>query len=593
MNQIAKRVNQVRELMKQQNLSAYLIPGTDPFLSEYLPDCWNQRKYISGFTGSAGKIIITPKKAGLWTDSRYFLQASEELEGSGFTLLKSGLPQTPTMEVWLKKEVPENGTVGVNPQLLSINDYESLTLNLAKNDINLTSAADLIEEFWIDQPSIPMNKVSVLSDDIAGESVGSKINKLRENLKMHGADACFISSLDEIAWLFNMRGADIQYNPVCISYALITITHAFLYIHPIKITQEFSQKEEITCIPYNEMNDHIQSCAEISTIIIDPARLNFASYQLLNVHFNVTRTPSWITLQKAIKNSFEINGTRNAMIKDGVALVRFFIWLERALNEGKIISEYDLGIQLKYFRSCQEGFKDESFSTIAGYDENGAIVHYSAKKENCKTLLPKGILLIDSGAQYEHGTTDITRTIALGSTSNKVKKDYTVVLKGHLALSSTPFPKGTRGDQLDALARQYLWKTTLDYGHGTGHGVGHYLNVHEGPQSIRKDFNPTPLLPGMICSNEPGLYRSGEYGIRIENLVLVKAKETNEFGDFLAFETLTLFPYDQTLIDIHLLSKSEIQQINDYHQKVRESLIGFLSKEEKKWLEGKTQSLHC
>lgn len=591
MHPIAKRVSQVRDLMKQHNISAYLTPGTDPFLSEYLPECWNQREFISGFTGSAGKVIITSKKAGLWTDSRYFLQAEKELAGSSISLYKKGLPETPTAEEWLKNEVGNNGKIGVNPHLLSISDYELLKSDLAENNIELLSTVDYINEIWSDRPPLPLHKTIVLKDEITGESVDSKLNRLRKHLNKKGLEACFISSLDEIAWLFNIRGTDIQYNPVNISYAMVTMTNAFLYIHPEKVTEELNKQQNISCIPFDEMENHIQSFSEIANISVDASRLNYATYSILNDNFKVQKHPSWITLEKATKNLVETEGTRKAMIKDGVALVRFFIWLEKAIKDGHTLSEYDLGVKLSKFRSLQEGFRDESFSTIAGFNGNGAIVHYSAQKENCKTIMSEGILLIDSGGQYEHGTTDITRTIAVGKVADEAKRDYTLVLKGHLALSYTPFPAGTRGDQLDALARQYLWNAGLDYGHGTGHGVGHFLNVHEGPQSIRKEYNPTPLLPGMICSNEPGLYRTGEYGIRIENLVLVKSKEKNAFGDFLEFETLTQFPYDQKLINQKLLSESEIQQINYYHKKVRNSLIDFLDETEKQWLLNQTQAL--
>lgn len=588
MHNTAQRLKQLRDLMRLKEIAAYIIPGTDPFLSEYLPDCWNQRAFISGFTGSAGKVIVTLEKAGLWTDSRYFLQAEEELKGSGIELFKVGNEETPSQTSWLISQLSSGSFVGINPMLISVVDYQNLEKDLSTKQIRIKNSNDLIDEIWTDRPNIPLNNVIILSDSITGETVESKLKSLRNYLHTVKLDALFISSLDDIAWLFNMRGTDIDFNPVCISFAMVTLNNAFLYIHPEKVTKELSDIESIKCIPMNEIEDHLKHQSHIFKIGFDPTKLNQGIYQILQQSYNVIEMTSWVTYEKSIKNKTELEGIEQAMVKDGVALVQFYMWLENELLAGRNPGEYEVGIQLKEFRNKQDAFVDESFSTIAGYQQNGAIVHYSAKQNGDKKLKQEGIFLLDSGGQYEHGTTDITRTIALGETSEQASIDYTLVLKGHLALSHATFPLNTRGDQLDSLARQFLWQYSLDYGHGTGHGVGHFLNVHEGPQSIRKEHNPVILKPGMVCSVEPGIYRSGTYGIRIENLCAVQEKETTEFGQFLSFKTLTLFPYDVSLIKKDMLSKREINLINNYHKLIFEGLSSYLKQIEKDWLAQKT-----
>ncbi len=591
MHKIAQRLQKLRERMRQEDISAYIIPGTDPFLSEYLPACWNQREYISGFTGSAGKIVVTENDAGLWTDSRYFLQAEKELSNTGIQLFKSGLPETPNLLQWITRLAGEGKAVGLNPLLFSVRDYRQMEKELSAHRITLKSVADFVDAIWIDRPPLPLNKAIVLSDTLTGETVAQKLSRLREHMTAHTLDGYFISSLDEIAWLFNIRGTDIAYNPVCIAYALVTAHDAFLYIHPEKVPEELASHTSITCVTMDAIEDHLKHQVTLAKVGIDPVRLNYGIFKALQQFHTPIEDTSWVSMQKALKNPTELKGIEDAMVKDGVALVRFFMWLEEELSKGNQPGEHAVGVQLNSFRSLQNDFKDDSFSPIAGYQENGAIVHYSAKAESDRKLTCKGIFLLDSGGQYSHGTTDITRTVALGAVPQQAKVDYTLVLKGHLALSHATFPQQTRGDQLDALARQFLWHNNLDYGHGTGHGVGHYLNVHEGPHSIRKEHNPVTLQPGMICSVEPGVYRQGEYGIRIENLVVVTEKETNPFGQFLTFRTLTLFPYDLQLMDTELLTKTEISQINSYHQTVKAQLLPHLSPNEKDWLEKKTRSI--
>ncbi len=586
-----ERITLLRSEMHKHSISAYIITGTDPHLSEYIPDYWQEREFISGFTGSAGKVVITHNKAALWTDSRYFLQASSELEGSGIELMKMGLAETPDINNWLISNLEKEDIVGINPLLISASEFLSTEKELNAKGLQFVASPDLISEVWEQRPALPKNEIILLEEDVTGESTASKLARLRTEMNHLGADYYMLSALDEIAWTFNLRGQDISFNPVTIAYALVGKDSATIFIDEDKIGDELCDVPEIHCVPIGSILHHIGELPQESKIIVDASKLNFLIYDQIESHCQIISSKSWPNQQKAQKNTIEIRGFKQAMILDGIALVRFFMWLENAVNSEEPLTEYTIGTKLRAFRAAIPGFMDESFSTISGYNGNGAIVHYSAPQEGSAAVRNEGILLLDSGGQYFMGTTDITRTVALGAFPEEAKTDYTLVLKGHLALSTASFPENTRGSQLDVLARQFLWTNNLDYGHGTGHGVGHFLNVHEGPQSIRKEENPVTLKQGMVLSNEPGVYRANKYGIRIENLLVVQEKETNDFGTFYHFETLTLFPYDLNMINTKLLNKVEIAQINTYHQTAFEALKPYLSQEETVWLHQKTQEI--
>jgi Xaa-Pro aminopeptidase len=578
----------LREKMQEEKVQACIIPTTDPHISEYTPDYWKTREWLSGFTGSAGTLVITQNQAGLWTDSRYFIQAEQQLKGTEIELFKSGLDDTPSYSLWLVDTLSPGDTVGIEGRVFEASEARSLQSFLAENRLNLNAGFDPYNELWENRPPLPQEKVFVLPESFSGNTSANKIEAVLNEIKKEGCNLTILAALDTIAWLFNLRGNDVEYNPVAIAYAVIAENETVLFIPAGKIssdTSDYLHEQGITIAGYEEIYDYIRRINPQFRILITPNKINYELYTAipenseikeLNVH------PA--DKLKAIKNETEIAGIRNAMKKDGVALVKFLIWLEKTLSSGEKVSELDISDKLRFFRSKQEYYFSESFSTIAGYGSHGAIVHYEANEETNVPILPEGILLIDSGAQYFDGTTDITRTLATGPVTEEMKRDYTHVLKGNIQLAMAKFPKGTVGMQLDVLARQFLWNESQNFLHGTGHGVGHFLNVHEGPQSIRMNYNPAPLQPGMVTSDEPGLYKAGKYGIRIENLLLTIPYTTSDFGEFYAFETLTLCPIDTTLIDPALMSKEEIQWLNDYHRKVYEALSPFLQKEEKEWL---------
>ena len=591
---IQQRISALREAMKHYNMGAYIIPSSDPHLSEYPADCWKSRQWISGFTGSAGTVVITADKAGLWTDSRYFLQAAKELEGSGIELYKMGLPETPGLPAFILRNLQENETVGLDGQTYSVADAEELNLVLKKKKITLDVSRDLIHEIWIDRPAIPGGMLFELPVEYSGKSTSDKLEAINTKLHEAGADGLVLCALDEIAWTFNIRGNDVEYNPVVVSYAFISEEETVLFILPGKITHEMSknlQAEGVTLADYSKITSYLAKLKDKTRLYIDPKKTNFALYNALPFSCEVIEGVSPVAMLKSIKNEKEIEGFSNAMVRDGVALTRFFIWMEKSLSAGKTITEISISEKLAEFRNKQALYVSESFETIAGYKGHGAIVHYGATPESNATLAQEGLLLIDSGAQYFDGTTDITRTIALGEPTEAMMKDFTRVLKGHISLAKCKFPQGTRGSQLDILARKALWDNGINYMHGTGHGIGHFLNVHEGPQSIRMEENPVALQPGMVISNEPGVYRTDEYGIRIENLILVREDSETEFGKFYSFETLTLCPIDRKLIITSQLSARERAWLNKYHQRVYEKLSPFLFEEEKEWLKNKTAEL--
>lgn len=592
MTQINERISALRQAMKQADLSAYIIPGTDPHASEYIADYWKEREWISGFDGSAGTVALTLEKAGLWTDSRYFLQGAEQLKDTEIELMKQGEPETLEIVPWLTSKLKKGDKVGVNAEMFSVNAYADMKTQLALSGIELVSI-DLLKDIWSVRPELPKNPFFVFDVKYAGKSVSEKLVELREEMQKLHADVFVMSALDDIAWLFNIRGNDVDYNPVVIAYALVDEKTATLFIAPEKITeatQKYLDENKIHVKNYSSIHSELGKISKSKSVLVDGSKFNQSLYESIPAECTKRTAMSPVFKLKAVKNKVEMNGVRKAMMKDGIALTRFFMWLEKNVGKEKL-TEISISDKLRSFREAQPGFKGESFGTIAGYGAHGAIVHYKATPASDVEIKKEGILLLDSGGQYLDGTTDITRTVALGKVSKQAKRDYTLVLKGHIQLGTAKFPVNTRGSQLDVLARKSLWDKGLSYGHGTGHGIGHFLNVHEGPQNIRMDENPITLVPGMIISNEPGLYRTGEYGIRIENLVHVIPAEKTEFGQFYQFETLTLCYIDTKLVDRDILSKKERKWLNNYHKWVYKTLSPYLSEKERKWLGKKTEEI--
>jgi peptidase, M24 family len=585
------RLKALRDEMGKAGITAFIIPGTDPHQSEYYASHWAARTWISGFDGSAGTAVVTTNQAGLWTDSRYFLQAAQQLEDSGFELFKEGLPDTPTIEQWLLTTLPQGATIAIDGTLFGASKAAAMKQNFESHGFRFVSDFTPFDSIWEKRPSIPKNEAFIHDEKYSGESISDKIARIMEQVRQAGADALLLAALDEIAWAFNIRGTDVECNPVVICYAYIDDSQRILFIDKAKINDtvcQYLQKNSVEIMPYENIFDFVATLPAEKKVFVDTNKIN---YTLLNkLHAIPVSGQSPIALLKSIKNETQLAGTREAMIRDGVALVRFFRWLEKNIDSGKV-TEITVAEKLREFRSQQSLYVGESFATIAGFNEHGAIVHYSATPESNAIISRKGFLLIDSGAQYLDGTTDITRTVSLGNLSPRQKRDFTLVMKGHIALATCHYPQGTHGAQLDALARHFLWDDHLNYLHGTGHGVGHFLNVHEGPQNIRLEENPTPLMPGMITSNEPGLYRTGEYGIRCENLVLTVPDYENEFGMFYRFETLTLFPFDTEALDISIMTEKEIEWLNSYHEMVYDRLSPMLDEEEQQWLHRKTTAI--
>ena len=587
------RLDALRNEMRKKGISAFIVPGTDPHLSEYSAEHWKARGWISGFNGSAGTAVITTDKAGLWTDSRYFLQAAQQLKDSGFDLFKDGLPETPAINDWLITELPAGSVIAVDGTLFSAAEARNMKQIFEDSELKFISDFTPFNTIWADRPKIPDNKLFIHNEKFSGESVDNKVNRVLEQVRKNKATSTLLAALDEIAWVFNVRGSDVECNPVVICYAFLSDTQRILFIDSQKLTEEstaYLKKEGITFRPYTDILPFLASLPEDTSILVDPKKVNYTLINTIPGHCIIRETTSPVSMLKSVKNPVQIEGIKTAMKRDGVALVRFFRWLEAHLSDGNV-TEITVAEKLKEFRSAGKHYVGESFSTIAGFNEHGAIVHYSATPESNATLSTNGFLLIDSGAQYLDGTTDITRTIALGELTPEQKQDFTLVMKGHIALATAHYPQGTRGAQLDVLARHYLWNEGLNYLHGTGHGVGHFLNVHEGPQNIRLEENPTPLMPGMVTSNEPGLYRTGKYGIRCENLVLTVNDRETEFGRFYKFETLTLFPFDKKAFDKTLMTKEEIEWLNNYHETVYRTLSPELTNEEQEWLRNATSAL--
>lgn len=592
---IPERIAALREAMKQHKIDAYIIPTSDPHMSEYPADCWKYREWISGFTGSAGTVIITADKAGLWTDSRYFLQASTQLEGTGIELFKMMLPETPTIPEFLTHELKEGQTVGLNGETYSLADARSLEKALAEKEIKLNTNASLIDPIWKERPAIPEAPMFEMPIELSGKSTEDKLIDINKMLHKAGADCTILSALDEVAWTFNIRGTDVAYNPVVISYAFVSEKESVLFVNPKKIPAEIAEhlkKEGVTLADYGMLATFLSRLPEQTRVFIDSKRTNVAIYNALPKSSILIEGTSPANHLKSIKNETEIKGFRNAVLKDGIAMTKFYFWLEKMLKAGEKVTELSAAAKLTALRSEQPQYVMDSFASISSYGPHGAVVHYSPTPETDTELKTDSLYLLDSGAQYLDGTTDITRTIALcDEPSEQMKKDFTRALKGTIGIAKCKFPAGIRGCLIDAFARKALWDAGINYLHGTCHGIGHCLNVHEGPQSIRMEENPVILEPGMVMSDEPAMYRPGEYGIRTENMILIREDSETEFGKFLGFETLTLCYIDTKLVIPSMLSVREHAWLNKYHQMVYDLVSLHLTEEEKAWLKEKTAEI--
>lgn len=593
MNETATRLAALRAEMKRAGIQAVIIPQADPHMSEYIASHWQARRWLSGFSGSAGTLVVPAEgHARLWTDSRYFLQAAEQLEGTETELMKEGLPGTPSIKAWLAEELPAGAAVGVDAMLMSVGALRGLRTALKVRGIRLDTMFDALPAIWTDRPALPKCAVFVHDEQYAGLSAASKIAGALDGARAHGADALFVSALDQVAWLLNIRSRDVRYNPVATAYVYLGPEGNILFIDADKLdadVQAYLKSQGVETRPYTAVKAFIIGLSTQRRVLLDPASTAYGVLEAFGERAVEAMSP--IAMPKACKNEVQIAGIREAMKRDGVALVHSLMELESRMAAGETVTEMDVAEILRRKRAEQPLFFDESFGTIAGYGPHGAIVHYEADEKSNATLRPEGLLLIDSGAQYLDGTTDITRTIALGTPTQQERADFTLVMKGHIALAQAVFPEGTCGTQLDALARQYLWQHGLSYLHGTGHGVGHFLNVHEGPQSVRLNYVPAPLTPGMVTSNEPGLYRAGVHGIRCENLVLTVPALDTEFGRFYRFETLTLFPFDTRLFATEMMTEAELAWVNAYNSRVYDALAPMLGKQAREWLESKTQSI--
>ena len=585
-NEICMRVQALRAYMQERNLQAFIFPSTDPHCGEYVPDHWMTRQWISGFDGSAGTAVVTLEDAALWTDSRYFLAAADQLNGTPFRLMKDKLEETPTISRWLQEVLPVRSNIGMNGWVNTMADVRGMKDELDKAGLQLCIVGDPADELWENRPGIPVNPIEIQPLEYTGETCQSKLTRLREALLQAGAEGTVVSQLDEIAWLLNLRGTDVHCNPVFVAYMLLDQSEATLFTNPEKITPEvaaYLKENKINTLPYADITEALKAY-KAEALLLDPNTSNWNLQAYLPESCKIVEHKSLIAPMKAIKNEVEIQGYRNAMLRDGVAMVKFLCWLKKTMKSGNYPTEMDVDRKLTSLRAEQPLFRDISFDTIAAYGPHGAIVHYEPTPETDIRLEPKGLLLLDSGAQYQDGTTDITRTIALGPLTESEKRDYTLVLKGHIRLAMAKCPKGTCGTQLDVLARYAMWQDGINYLHGTGHGVGSYLNVHEGPHQFRMNYMPAPLLPGMTITDEPGIYRAGEHGARTENTMLITEYKKTEFGEFLQLEPLTLCPIDTTPIIWEMMLPDEIAYLNAYHKRVYEELAPYLSEEEKGWL---------
>ena len=596
MNEINQRLEKLREVMRREHLSAFIFPSTDAHQSEYVADHWQGRAWISGFNGSAGTAVVTMRSAALWTDSRYFIAAEEQLRGTEFQLMKLKVEGTPTISDWIASELLQNEDecreVGLDGMVNSYNDTMALSSDLRKaGGITVRTNFDPLEQIWMNRPAIPENPVEIQSLNFAGETVDDKIQRIRKALREHHADGILVSALDDIAWTLNLRGTDVHCNPVFVSYLLISSEQVSLFVNPKKISSEvkvYLDEHGISLFDYNQVEEGLESYADYN-ILLDGDETSFCLWKSVKCQ-EIIAAKSPIPVMKAVKNATEIEGYHRAMLRDGVAMVKFLKWLKPAVEAGGQ-TEMSIDKKLTSLRAEQNLFRDISFDTIAGYQAHGAIVHYEATPETDAPLLPEGLILIDSGAQYQDGTTDITRTIALGPVTEEMKHIYTLVLKGHIQLELAKFPDGASGTQIDALSRECMWREGYNFLHGTGHGVGSYLNVHEGPHQIRMEWKPTPLRAGMTVTDEPGLYLKGKFGVRIENTLLIKDFVETAFGKFLQMESLTLCPIDTAPIDVDMLLPEEVEWLNAYHREVFEKLSPYLGDEEVEWLAEATKPL--
>ena len=569
-NNINERVGKLRDYLRKNGLAAFIFPSTDPHQGEYVPEHWQTRKWISGFDGSAGTAVVTLSDAALWTDSRYYIAAEQQLQGTSFKLMKDGQAETPSITEWLCQQLTENNVVGVDGEVFTETEIEEMQAALGMAGIMLKTDLNPAEELWTDRPPIPKNKVEIQPLEFAGESAESKIERVRQALREQKANGILISQLDDIAWLLNLRGSDVHCNPVFVSYVLLTLDEVTLFIDSEKLDD--SVKNYL-----NKIGVRVKPYGEFQTLSISPLKGEDKAQKASPLRGGLVGS------LKSIKNAAEIAGFRRAMIRDGVAMVKFLHWLNPAVEAGGQ-TELSIDRKLTDLRAEQDLYRGFSFDTIAAYGPHGAIVHYEATPESDVKLEPKGFLLLDSGTQYQDGTTDITRTIALGPLTDEERLDYTLVLKGHIRLALTRFPDGISGTQIDALARYAMWQHGINYGHGTGHGVGSYLCAHEGPHQIRHTWKPAPLHAGMTVTNEPGIYRQGKHGVRIENTMLIVEDGETEFGKFLRLEPLTLCPIDLTPVLWNMMTAEEVAYINAYHEKVYEELSPLLTEEERLWL---------
>ncbi|TCC90343.1 aminopeptidase P family protein [Pedobacter frigiditerrae] len=587
-----EKLNAIREQMKADGVAAYIIPSADPHISEYLPSHYKCIPFVTGFTGSVSTVVITQDFAGLWADARYFEQAEEQLEGSGFELVKLKVQHSPEYIQWLSETLTPGATIAFDEKLVSVALGELLHKQLAYQRTQFKHK-DYLSPIWENRPALPAQPAFLIADEHIGQSVADKLTAVRNAMKQHNAKYHLVSSLDDMAWLFNMRGADVSYNPVVLSFALISETEATLYIQSDKLTADDKAnlaKSGVSVLGYDTIAKDLQFLPAESSILIDPRRNCFALYKLIPTSVQKILETNPSTHLKAVKNNVEVNNTRQAMIKDGVAITQFIKWVKENIGQVEI-TEISAAAQLREFRAAQDGFIGESFNTIAAYKAHGALPHYGATEKSNVAIEAEGLFLVDSGGQYRYGTTDITRVIPMGNNTEEEKTDYTLVLKAMIEGCKTRFPKGTCGYQIDAITRRPMWDYALNYGHGTGHGVGYFLNVHEGPQVFNATATAVPVELGMITSIEPGIYRPGKHGIRIENLVLTIADQTNDFNEFYAFESLTLAPIDTTLVKKELLEQSHIAWLNQYHANVYAKLSPFLNEEEKAFLGMMTSQL--
>ncbi len=592
--QVKERVQKLKDLMKKNGIDAYIIPSSDPHQSEYVATHWGSRKWITGFTGSAGTAVVTLEKGnGLWTDGRYFIQAEKQLKDSSVDLYKIGEPSVPTITEWLKKNLKDGATVGFDGKVVSKSFYDNLNNSLGSKEIKYNLDNDLIAEIWSDRPEIPMDSFYSLDVKFAGKSRLEKLNEVREHMKEESITHFILSSLDDIAWLFNIRGTDIQSSPVTISYALVSMDEAIMFVDSKKLNNDIKAelvKDNISIKEYNELDKSLKALNNKNVVSYDPAKTNMWIVNSLSSDVKKIEEQNYTTKLKAVKNAVELQNMRASHITDGVAMVKFLHWLDNSLGKEKI-TEISATDKLAQFRAEGENYKGPSFNTIAGYKEHAAMMHYSSTPETDVELLREGFFLVDSGGQYLGGTTDITRTIVLGDLSLEEKRDFTLTLKGFINLSRAKFLYGCCGTNLDVLARSPLWQYGIDYKCGTGHGIGFFLNVHEGPHAIRNNYVPAVLEEGMVMSNEPGVYKEGRHGIRIENLIVVKKDEKTESGQFMSFETITFCPIDLDGIIIDMLSPEDKAWLNSYHREVYEKLCPTLSEEQRAWLKYNTRAI--